>query len=97
MCECRGGQEVRERRIAERFIRTLREDLLYCIIPYSETMVRARLQEYLSYYNEDRTHSSIDIDAPVGREPPHLTDLRKIRSESRMAGLHRRYFLEDVA
>ncbi len=83
--------------VAERFIRTLREDLLHCIIPYSEAMVRARLQEYLHYYNEDRTHSSIDLDSPAGREPPKMAALRKIRSEPRVGGLHRRYHLEDAA
>ena len=57
--------------IAERFVRTLREDLLNCIIPYSESLVRARLQEYLRYYNEDRTHFSIDLDSPDGREDAH--------------------------
>lgn len=57
--------------IAERFVRTLREDLLNCIIPHSESLVRARLQEYLRHYNEDRTHSSIDLDSPDGREDAH--------------------------
>ena len=83
--------------VAERFVRTLREDLLNCIIPYSESVVRARLQEYLRYYNQDRTHSSIDLDSPDGREPPKSADLREIRSASRVGGLHRRYFLEDIA
>ena len=83
--------------VAERFVRTLREDLLNCIIPYSESVVRARLQEYLRYYNQDRTHSSIDLDSPDGREPPKSADLREIRSASRGGGLHRRYFLEDIA
>ena len=83
--------------VAERFVRTLRGDLLNCIIPYSESLVRARLQEYLRYYNQDRTHSSIDLDSPDGREPPKSADLREIRSASRGGGLHRRYFLEDIA
>ncbi len=83
--------------VAERFVRTLRGDLLNCIIPYSESLVRARLQEYLRYYNQDRTHSSIDLDSPDGREPPKSADLREIRSASRVGGLHRRYFLEDIA
>lgn len=32
----------------------------------------------------------MDLDSPDGREPPKIEDLRKTRSESRVAGLTRR-------
>lgn len=78
--------------IAERFIRTLRSELLDFMLPISETVVQQRLLEYQKYYNEYRTHASLDLDSPEYREtgPPGGKDLRLLRRKE-VGGLHSSY------
>ncbi|MCB1175838.1 MAG: integrase core domain-containing protein, partial [Leptospiraceae bacterium] len=56
--------------VAERFVRTIREDLINYMIPLSETVIRQRLLEYRLYYNEVRTHTTLKQERPVQESLP---------------------------
>ena len=51
---------------AERFVGTLRRELLDHVVILHEAHLRRVLREYIEYYNRERVHSSI-ADAPEGR------------------------------
>jgi hypothetical protein len=52
---------------AERLIGSIRCDCLDHIIVLDETHLRQVLKYYVRYYNESRTHLSLDKDAPFSR------------------------------
>jgi putative transposase len=52
---------------AERFVGTVRRDLLDHAIVLGDEHLRRLLSEYLEYYHADRTHLGVDKDAPVAR------------------------------
>ncbi|HXJ32634.1 MAG TPA: integrase core domain-containing protein, partial [Candidatus Eisenbacteria bacterium] len=51
---------------AERFVGTVRRELLDHVVILGEDHLRRLLREYVEYYNTDRVHTSI-ADAPEGR------------------------------
>jgi hypothetical protein len=59
--------------MAERFVGTVRGELLDHIVVLDERHLRRLLQEYVAYYDADRVHSSIG-DAPEGRSPETRPD-----------------------
>jgi transposase InsO family protein len=52
---------------AERLIGSIRRECIDHVIVFGECHLRHLLQSYLNYYNETRTHLSLDKDAPVSR------------------------------
>ena len=56
----------------ERVIGSLRRECLDHVIVWNERSLRRSLKQYLAYYQESRTHLSLDKDAPVPRavQPP---------------------------
>ena len=54
--------------VAERWVRTVRRELTDHVIPLSEQHLRTLLLEYVQHYNEDRTHTTLGLDSPAGRE-----------------------------
>ncbi len=52
---------------AERLIETLRRDCLDHVLIFGARLLRRILTSYSCYYNETRTHLSLDKDAPLGR------------------------------
>ncbi len=78
--------------VAERFVGTVRRDLLDQVIVLYDEHLRRLLGEYLAYYQRDRTHLGVDKDAPVVRP----VDLRPagaaaVYAHRRVGGLHHRY------
>ncbi len=78
--------------VAERFVGTVRRDLLDHVIVLDDEHLRRLLGEYLAYYHGDRTHLGVDKDAPVVRP----VDLRPagaaaVHAHRRVGGLHHRY------
>jgi len=76
---------------AERFVGTVRRELLDHVVVLDEQHVRRLIREYVEYYNRERVHSSL-ADAPQGRVsetrpagPATVTGLRRV------GGLHHRY------
>ncbi len=52
---------------AERLIGTLRRECLDHVLIFGARHLRRILTSYSRYYNERRTHLSLDEDAPLGR------------------------------
>jgi putative transposase len=82
---------------AERFVGTVRRELLDHVVVLNEDHLRRLLREYVAYYNEERVHTSI-ADAPEGRpfeaKPSGLGRLIRLR---RVGGLHGRYTWREAA
>jgi transposase InsO family protein len=49
---------------AERWVRTLRHELLDRTIIWNERQLRALLVDYIDHYNQHRPHRSLDQEAP---------------------------------
>jgi transposase InsO family protein len=52
---------------AERFVRSLREEILDHVLIINETHLLNVLNEYLAYYNERRPHQGLDQQSPIPR------------------------------
>ena len=80
--------------VAERWVGSVRRELLDHVIVLSQRHLRSLLKEYVRYYHEDRTHLGLGKDAPAGRvvasAPPSES---KIVSLPRLGGLHHRYIV----
>lgn len=82
---------------AERFVGTVRRELLDHVVVLDERHLRRLLQEYVEYYNTERVHSSI-ADAPDGRAvEPRPQGLATVSGLSRVGGLHHRYAWRQAA
>src|SRR5215468_2028776 len=73
---------------AERLIGSIRRECLDHIVVFGEAHLRRILRSYARYYNEVRTHRSLDKDAPVSR-PVQRTG--SIKSFPVLGGLHHHY------
>ena len=82
---------------AERFVGSVRRELLDHVVVLGEDHLRRLLREYVEYYNGDRVHTSIG-DAPAGRLPEAKpSDSAKVVGFPRVGGLHHRYAWRDAA
>jgi putative transposase len=79
--------------VADRFVETVRRDLLDHVIVLDDEHLRRLLSEYLAYYHEDRTHLGIEKDAPVARpvERRPAAGAAAVRARRRVGGLYHRY------
>ena len=78
--------------VAERWVGSCRRDLLDHVIVLNERHLKRLMAEYVRYYHEDRTHLGLGKDTPAGRPIVAHSSLRsRIRSFSRLGGLHHRY------
>jgi transposase InsO family protein len=73
---------------AERLIGSIRRECVDHFIVFGEAHPRRILQTYARYYNDIRTHRSLDKDAPVSR-PAQRTGI--ISSHPILGGLHHHY------
>jgi hypothetical protein len=58
------------------------------MIVFGEAHLRRILTKYAAYYNESRTHRSLNKDAPIHRAIQHLGS---IVSTPNLGGLHHKY------
>jgi putative transposase len=72
----------------ERVIGTLRRECTDHIIALSVRQLEGVLKSYKRYYNESRTHLSLNKDSPI---PRPIERVGKIMSISRVGGLHREF------
>jgi transposase InsO family protein len=78
--------------IAERWIGTVRRELLDHVVVLGRCHLRHLLRSYVAYYNEDRTHLGLDKQTPAGRRRSSLIERRgRIVASPRVGGLHHRY------
>jgi transposase InsO family protein len=73
---------------AERLIGSIRRECLDHIVVFGEAHLRRILRSYSCYYNDIRTHRSLDKDAPVSR-PVQRTGI--ISPHPILGGLHHHY------
>ena len=70
--------------VAERLIGSIRRECVDHIIVLGEVHLRQILQSYARYYNDIRTHRSLDKDAPVSRQ---IQRIGSIKSNAILGGL----------
>ena len=73
---------------AERLIGSIRRECIDHVIVLGERHLRHLLQSYLDYYNETRTHLSLDKDTPVSRG---VETIGRVFRRPVLGGLHHRY------
>ena len=82
---------------AERFVGSVRRELLDHVIILHEDHLRRLLREYIDYYNATRVHTAIG-DAPEGRATEPRPSIRaKVIGLPRVGGLHHRYVWREAA
>ena len=74
--------------IAERVIRTLRNECLDHLIILNEQHLRMVLAEFVEYYNRDRPHRSLLLETP---RPAARPAVGAVHSKSVLGGLHHVY------
>jgi len=72
----------------ERLIGSIRREALDHLIVFDEAQLRRVLKKYASYYNEVRTHLSLNKNAPDFRRPQKLGPIAAIPI---LGGLHHQY------
>ena len=78
--------------VAERWVGSVRRELLDHVIVLNQRHLRRLLKEYVHYYHEDRTHLGLGKDTPGGRVAASVPRrANKIISLPRLGGLHHRY------
>jgi len=73
---------------AERLIGSIRRECLDHVIVWGEPHLRRILRPYANYYNNMRTHRSLNKDAPISRS---IQRIGIIRSHPILGGLHYHY------
>lgn len=76
--------------IAERWVRSVREECLERLIVLNERHFRRVLQEYVEYYNERRPHQGLAQDSPCGLAP--VSQEGPIRHRNVLGGIIRDYY-----
>lgn len=75
--------------VAERFVRTLRQECLDHVIVVNERHLLEVLSEFTDYYNSHRPHRSLGLEAPLPTEGGNRDGL--LVSRSVLGGLHHVY------
>ncbi|MGA6997008.1 MAG: integrase core domain-containing protein, partial [Pseudolabrys sp.] len=73
---------------AERLIGSIRRECVDHFIVLGEAHLRHILRTYAHYYNDIRTHRSLDKDAPVSRP---VQRIGSVNSHAILGGLHHHY------
>lgn len=73
---------------AERLISSIRRDCLDHVVVFGERHLRHLLGSYQNYYNEVRTHLSLQKDAPIPRD---IHRLGRVLPVPILGGLHHKY------
>ena len=78
--------------IAERFVGTIRRELLDRILIINQRHATAVLRQYEKHYNDHRPHRTLGQAAPLRRLPEHTTtDLQRVLRRDRLGGLIHEY------
>jgi len=80
--------------VAERWVGSCRRDLLDHVIVLNERHLKRLMNEYVSYYHDDRPHLALEKATPQGRRLAKDSGKDcKVMSMPRLGGLHHRYDL----
>ncbi|HEY5033660.1 MAG TPA: integrase core domain-containing protein [Candidatus Dormibacteraeota bacterium] len=74
--------------VAERVVRTLRQECLDHVIVMNERHLLALLTEFVHYYNHDRPHRAIQLETPL---PGPLMSRGVVVRRAILGGLHHAY------
>ena len=74
--------------VAERVVRSFRQECLDHVIVFNERHLLALLTEFVQYYNNDRPHRALELETPVP-SPPMLCGA--VVSRPILGGLHHAY------
>jgi transposase InsO family protein len=74
--------------VAERVVRTLRQECLDHVIVLNERHLNALLTEFVCYYNRDRPHRALEFETPVPSQP---TSHGVVVARPILGGLHHAY------
>ena len=78
--------------IAERFVGTIRRELLDRLLIINQRHATAVLRQYERHYNDHRPHRTLGQAAPQRPLPEHTTtDLQRVRRRDRLGGLIHEY------
>jgi transposase InsO family protein len=77
--------------IAERVVRTLRNECLDHLVAVNEAHLRAVLGEFVAYYNAERPHRSLDLQPPLAPHRHGAAGADRIRARPVLGGLHHVY------
>lgn len=84
--------------VAERFVLSVRNDLLDHVIIFNEEHLRSLMKQYVEYYNNDRCHLSVGRDSPKGRKVLNKdSESGKIIAFPKLGGLHHKYEWKKAA
>ena len=83
--------------VAERWVRSFRNELLDHVIVFDACHLRRLAQNYLRYYHEDRTHDGLGKDTPAKRRPQARNAGEQLHATPRLGGLHHRYYWARAA
>jgi hypothetical protein len=84
--------------VAERWVGSVRRELLDHIIPINEYHLRRLGRDYVAYYHQDRTHIGLNKNTPDERAVETRSRFQtRIASTSRLGGLHHRYRWSEAA
>jgi putative transposase len=84
--------------VAERFVGTVRRELLDHVIVLNARHLRQLIESFVAYYNAGRTHLGVGKDSPCGRpveQRPGVTT--KVVSLPRVGGLHHHHAWRQAA
>jgi transposase InsO family protein len=70
---------------AERFVRSIKEECLYRLIPIGERHFRRAVAEYVEHYHGERNHQGLDNRLISG--PPVIKMTSRVRRRPRLGGL----------
>src|SRR5262249_14074849 len=77
--------------IAERVIRTLRQECLDHVVLLNERHLEAILREYVAYYNTDRPHRSLGLTPPLPAARDPCAPTGTVIARPVLGGLHHAY------
>ena len=77
--------------ICERWIGSVRREALDYFLIFSEKQLKKILWNYISYYNQNRSHQGIEQQSPLGYEPMKAG---KVKSKPVLGGLWNHYYRE---
>jgi putative transposase len=84
--------------VVERFVGTVRRELLDQVIVLNERHLRQPIKSLVTYCNEDRAHIGLGKDSPCGRPVEQRSGREaSVVSLPRVGGLHHRYDWRQAA
>ncbi len=84
--------------VAERWVLSVRRELLDHVVVLNQTHLRRLLREYVTYYNTDRCHLTLEKDSPDKRPvTKRPSPNAQVIALPRVGGLHHRYEWREAA